>query len=251
MYEHVRDDEKLWRYMDFSRFVSLLETHSLFFSRADRFGDTWEGAISPIDVDAWEAFVGGSKESAADRTTLIANYRRTFAALRRHTYISCWHQNSGESEAMWKLYLKSTEGIALQTSFGCLKSQLERSRRLIRLGKVQYRDYRIDPVPGGKPHAIGESYLTGPYAPFISKRRGFAHENEVRAVFQDSYRNLNDPSESDFGIAVCVEIGELIENIYMAPQTPAWLHSAVQTVLDKFDVRLRVAASEFDEPPPC
>ena len=32
-------DALLWRYMDFTKFVSLLDTSSLFFSRADLLGD--------------------------------------------------------------------------------------------------------------------------------------------------------------------------------------------------------------------
>ena len=36
-------DTKIWRYMDFTKFVSLLETRSLFFVRADSFTDPFEG----------------------------------------------------------------------------------------------------------------------------------------------------------------------------------------------------------------
>jgi hypothetical protein len=37
-------DSKVWRYMDFTKFVSLLDGNALFFSRADRLSDAWEGA---------------------------------------------------------------------------------------------------------------------------------------------------------------------------------------------------------------
>lgn len=32
-------------------------------------------------------------------------------------YISCWHMNEYESAAMWKLYAKSSDAIAIQTTF--------------------------------------------------------------------------------------------------------------------------------------
>lgn len=44
------DDAVLWRYMDFTKFVSLLEKSALFFARADKLGDPFEGAFSKINV---------------------------------------------------------------------------------------------------------------------------------------------------------------------------------------------------------
>ena len=160
------------RYMDISKLVSLLDTGALFFPRADRFSDTWEGSVSPSDLKAFNEMVANEE----DREILKSNYRRTFPGFRRHTYISCWHENPGESAAMWKLYLKSDEGIAVQTSFGRLRRELEESSRCIRFGRVQYRDYTKASIPGGTPFTIGNAYLLGPFAPFIHKRYGFIHE---------------------------------------------------------------------------
>jgi hypothetical protein len=38
-------ETRLWRYMDFAKFVSLLETRSIHFARADVLGDSFEGAV--------------------------------------------------------------------------------------------------------------------------------------------------------------------------------------------------------------
>lgn len=38
-------DAILWRYMDFVKFISLLETNTLFFARADKLGDPFEGSF--------------------------------------------------------------------------------------------------------------------------------------------------------------------------------------------------------------
>jgi hypothetical protein len=37
------DDAVIWRYMDFAKFVAMLQTESLFFNRADKFRDPLEG----------------------------------------------------------------------------------------------------------------------------------------------------------------------------------------------------------------
>jgi hypothetical protein len=244
-------DAKLWRYMDVSKLAALLSTRTLFFARADKFDDKWEGAVSPNDLEAWEEMVGASGESPADRDLLVRNYRRTFQGLRRHTYISCWHENDGESVAMWKLYLKSDEGIAMQTTFARLRAELNESPRFMHLGRVRCRDYTKESISGGRPAAIGRAWMIGPFAPFTQKRRGFVHEAEVRALFQDYYKSLDDASEHEYGLAVPVDIERLVEDVYVAPETPAWLCATIQDILNKFGLDRDVRSSAFDDPPAC
>ena len=50
IYDHenyipLKPGEKLWRYIDFNKFKLLLETKSLFFCRADKFSDPFEGSV--------------------------------------------------------------------------------------------------------------------------------------------------------------------------------------------------------------
>jgi hypothetical protein len=40
-YEHA----KIWRFIDFTKFVSLIDKSALFFPRIDRLGDKFEGSI--------------------------------------------------------------------------------------------------------------------------------------------------------------------------------------------------------------
>ncbi len=37
--------KKIWRYMNFTKFVNLIDSESLFFCRADKFHDKWEGVF--------------------------------------------------------------------------------------------------------------------------------------------------------------------------------------------------------------
>ena len=54
----VPDDPNasVWRYLDFTKFVDMLERRQLFFARADKLGDPFEGSTSPLNVQYWEAF---------------------------------------------------------------------------------------------------------------------------------------------------------------------------------------------------
>ena len=41
----VSNDQQLWRYMDFAKFAAMLRERSLYFPRADKLGDPFEGAF--------------------------------------------------------------------------------------------------------------------------------------------------------------------------------------------------------------
>ncbi len=56
------EEIKVWRYMDFTKLISLIDTSSLFFTRADQFNDPFEmrprfAAITPNEVRKMSASV--------------------------------------------------------------------------------------------------------------------------------------------------------------------------------------------------
>ena len=163
-------EAKLWRYMDVNKLIALLETCCLFFARADRLGDPCEGALSPFNY-AVRPHVYPTLEPAALRS-LSEQLATAFREQRRHTFVSCWHENKHESAAMWKLYLKSDEGIAIQTTFDRLKRAFALyGDRPVFIGQVRYLDYEKEFIPE-----------SNSFSPLLHKRRSFAHENEVRAI---------------------------------------------------------------------
>ena len=156
------DDLMLWRYMDFTKFVSLLDKSALFFARADKLGDPFEGywPISAVEKNL----------SSSDTATLSYLHRLPIP----FTLISCWHEGSHESEAMWKLYSSETNGIVIKTDFGSLLDSLQGNPGLI-LGRVDYIDYNdTDLSP------TGDNWLQ-----FLQKRKSFEHEHEVRFIIQE------------------------------------------------------------------
>ena len=111
-------DEILWRYMDFAKFVSLLEHRALFFARADKLGDPFEGAWSDVNHKLLEQ--GKKAETNKD----VSNWMEAWSLIarsardqRRFTLVNCWHASDHESEAMWRLYSGVGYGIAVRTDF--------------------------------------------------------------------------------------------------------------------------------------
>ena len=41
----------LWRYIDMTKFLSLLHSKALFFVRSDKLGDPFEGSFSRVNID--------------------------------------------------------------------------------------------------------------------------------------------------------------------------------------------------------
>ncbi|MBE3115958.1 hypothetical protein IMZ68_02015 [Candidatus Bathyarchaeota archaeon] len=107
---------KIWRYMSFAEYVSLLDRKALYFTRVDRLEDKFEATLPKHIFDPlFEAqlteeqrhIVESNKES-------ILWYNEL---LKKDTVVNCWHINDYESDAMWKLYLKGEEGVTIQSTY--------------------------------------------------------------------------------------------------------------------------------------
>lgn len=46
------EEARVWRYMDFTKFVSFIESRCLYFTRADNFDDPFEGSLPKMTIAA-------------------------------------------------------------------------------------------------------------------------------------------------------------------------------------------------------
>lgn len=116
-------DAKICRYMDFVKYVSMLENGGLYFCRADKLGDSFEGSVPEKNIEGEKQFYssgqfpGLSSEQLAE---LLKSQSSTRRRMREQIYLNCWHVSESESAAMCSLYSKSNEAIAIQSSFHSL-----------------------------------------------------------------------------------------------------------------------------------
>ena len=223
--------------MDVTKLIALLEAGCLFFPRADRLGDPWEGAVSRQNLALRPNLY--AQLAPEELAMMSAQLGVLFREQRRHMFISCWHQNEHESAAMWRLYLKSDEGIAIQTTFDRLKEALCLYKdRPVYIGQVRYLDYEKDFVPEG--NAL---------APILHKRNSFAHESEVRAVINTlGLGGVAQASVAENGIYVPISIDVLVERIYIAPTTPEWVFKAIEGMISRYGLERLVSKSALSEP---
>jgi hypothetical protein len=271
------DDHTLWRFMDFAKFVYLLR-YGLHFTRADRLGDEFEGALPSQTVMYYlrwyENQEGGGivygppgldgtyPEEFRDIVRLLPpppaqldskpesevrmlpepvlvqgsaenqrHIRENARVSRRSVFVSCWHDNEHESAAMWDLYVKGGAGIAIRSSVARLKACFAgATEHRVWIGNVRYFDYSTETFYSAAPG------LT----PVMFKRKSFAHESEVRAIFDawhvgDRYKvGAGRGDYIEDGIDIPSDLDTLIERIVVAPQAADWFKGLVRVVREDY-----------------
>lgn len=227
----------MWRYIDFTKFFSLISTKTLFLSRADRLDDPFEGSYSKANIQLRSKVYKEIPKNSFDKMNeQMSNFARW---IRQWTFINCWHISDDESAAMWRLYTKSNEAVAIQTTYENLVKALP---EFVYVGLVEYIDYKKDWLPEGNS-----------FYPFMHKRKSFAHENEVRVIHQKyptSKKGILFGVQNDKdGISVDVNLTLLIDKVYVAPTASTWYRNLVEKVLKKYVIDKKVELSNLDEKP--
>ncbi len=236
------ENNKIWRYMSFTKLVSLLESSCLFFSRADKLGDPFEGSWPKINVSARIEVLDGIPEGQrASYVEAMKNLSLITKQWPKHIAVNCWHMNEHESAAMWKLYMQGNEGIAIQSTYKKLKDSLIDEEQIY-LGLVKYIDYQTEGI-----------YASNMFSPFMHKRKSYEHEREVRALIMKmpTTGDKTDYSKESIsnGLKIRVDMGILIEQIYVAPYCPDWFEDLVRSIVVKYGFSFKIVHSGLDDPP--
>jgi hypothetical protein len=221
-------DQVVWRYLTFTKFVSLLETQALWFSPPQHLGDPWEGAWTRANVKRMERVLEFS-EPIEDRGL-------KFRQLLELMYVNCWHMNDTESAAMWRLYLtSSTEGVVIRSTWRDLTLSLgwPGGPNGIQGGIVRYVDFEADMTDG----------KTNFFFPISTKRMSFAHENEARLV---CWRPDIAPQS---GLLVPVDLHRLVNYALLAPGSAPWFKALVRSVAHRYGLDRPINDSGMDAEP--
>lgn len=240
------ENAKIWRYMDFTKFMDILERRSLYFTRSDKFEDPFEGISSKVTKEERLQYINdiGKQCGSIIKDAFLSSSEHLDRKVREWTAINCWHMNEYESDAMWKLYLKSNEGIAVQSTYKRLNNSFSDLEEKVCIGQVNYIDYELDNM----------QYKDNMLAPFLHKRKSFEHERELRAIMmkipKKGERYDYDGEAFEHGTYVQVNLDELIDKIYVAPTAPQWVVELVELVLNKYKLEHKkvIQSSLFVKP---
>ncbi len=147
--------------------------------------------------------------------------------------------NNFESAAMWRLYLKSNEGIAIQSSYARLRDSFKVTDTRVFIGTLNYIDYENDFI-----------HFSNSILPYGYKRKSFEHEHELRCLIW-----LVDQKSSQYaalksgGVKIKIDVINLIENIYLSPNSPEWLTTLLQDIFNKYDLSIPIINSGLNAKP--
>lgn len=212
-------DIPVWRYMDFTKLVSLLEHQAIYFPTIAELHDPFEGSFArgnqllrPLVYRHFQNKLGVPIGDLAQR-------------LRHVVAASCWHMNEQESAGMWKLYAKTNEAVCIQSTFRKLRDGLGSE---VRVGTVRYVDYETERIPE-----------SNPLAPFLYKRKSFEYEREVRALLPltDLRAAATEQLtiEEKHGCWRKIDLTQFVERIYIAPDAQEWFADLVQQVVNRYE----------------
>lgn len=210
----------IWKYLDLSKFLDILLSKKMFMSRSDKFEDQYEGTFSEPTYEE-------IKKLGMDNHRFLDHYK----SQRKNVVISSWHINEYESFAMWQIFTKNNEGIALQSTVGRLQQALKPEDRIEQfIGEVHYIDYKKEHIP------FDDSFF-----PFLFKRKSFQYEKEIRVISDVSPLNL---SVND-GIKIQIDIELLIEKIYIHPKSENWYKKLVLELMNRLEFGFEIEKSDL------
>ena len=265
-------DSFLWRYVDFSKFVSMLIKKSLYFSKASLFKDPFEGAIGILD-----------NKKSYDRSMLFALLVAHMTAPTDHSDPPPPSKEITDKalniiEAIDKNNL-NVEDARLVEKAQSLATQMSDTRPLKRditfvncwhenayesdamwmlyskditnalairttYEKLYHALDRDPDIQIGRVNYIdfNKSFSATNSSQWY-KRQSFAHEKEVRAVL------MSQDSKYLSGIEVPINLNILIEKIYISPYADSWFTEIVKDIATKYGIDKQILHSDLSKKP--
>jgi len=184
--------------MDLEKLLSILTYQKLFFAstRTMARDDWFEGQFTPAELI----------DRGLDAETMKEIDDRYHRSALSRLFFNCWHMNDGESDAMWKIYVNGTGGVAISSTTTRLRQCFQNTSEDVSLGKIRY-------AVGD--HGYDADNLVRRY---MRKKPAFRHEQEVRLVFYDEADKHSNSSE----VMLNVDVPTLIEKIIVSPKAEKW-----------------------------
>ncbi|MBI2280053.1 MAG: DUF2971 domain-containing protein [Bacteroidetes bacterium] len=228
-YFHTPDPRTIvWRYIDFTKFVDILTSEQLFFCRSDKFEDPFEGIFQLKDYKSTREMFSTMPET------------------KKFYFLNSWHINEIQSDAMWKIFTNTKNGIAIKSSVGSIIKSLEKSHDDIHIGEIYYRDF--DKVTFMELLTKNQtSKLGGGTNQFNYKRTSFKHEQELRLYYIDmpiphAIKNGVPREPLEFK-KVNIDLSLLIHEIIIAPFAEDWFVNLISTTVSKLNYKFKITTS--------
>lgn len=241
----------VWRYMTLSKFKDLIDRSQLYFCSLDKYdNDPMEGVVpeknyapdfkTPVlvtdltliptsDPTKFTVQNNSGMRMIPLKDHYGNNYEREVKANKEHDlqkrkamFVNCWHKNTSESEAFWRIYTDPNEPtVAIKTTVRDLVKAFPRDKSYLFISDVLYYDEN-DSIPTGN-----DLYQV------IHKRKQFEYEKEVRLIYWSGlkYNELAPGSMNDSRIDV--DLKTLIPELWISPRASDKDYEDIQAIIKK------------------
>jgi len=221
--------------MDLTKFMDMVQNKKLFFTRADRFEDKYEGSFTRS--------LKSRIEIAIADNSLTDSYDLLKTKLRERVFINCWHCSVDDNMAMWKIYGSPIHGVAITTTVKKLEDALTHHKFAHQsdtyIFNVKYVNHWHDPAIDIKPYSRIFSY----------KLKAYSYENEVRTVIDSFHQTYQtEPLDSD-GISIPIDFEKLVRSIVIAPDAPEWFIKLIGDISKTYNISTPVRRSKLSFTP--
>jgi len=215
----------VWRYMDLPKLVSLLSKSELYLRRLDLLPDKYEG-LYPRRVRKALADHYATQGLTADQALELANHRVDFSKeSRQMMYVNCWRLDNFESEAMWRIYCRGDNGLAIVLPYEDLRTSI--GTGVAWIGMVRYLDFELDLLAPGNAFVVA-----------LHKRREFAYEQEARIL---GFGNVPFPTPQDRPDSISLPWPiDVIKKIVVSPYASPSYFEMVQNEVERLAAGLGV-----------
>lgn len=243
---YPKSDYKIARYIDLTKFISLLQNQALFFCRLDKLEDQFEGTTTKrnrdLRIETYKKHIEAgffkthlSDEDINNRVKELEEFEKKSKGI---ICINCWNKSKNESANLWKNYSSLTEGIMLKSSISKLIKSLVVATEEIQLTEINYLDYSQDYMPDGN-----TNYR------LMHKQNAYSYENEVRLIYTKIPESgwVHDWSKEEVqnGVYIKVNIIELIDEIIISPNSQNCFFKSVKDIMEKYALNKPITKSEL------
>jgi hypothetical protein len=216
----------LRRYLDLPKFIDFLRTEELFLGQASGFEDCLEGTM-PEGVRR-------SIREHPDYLKAFGDPVKRENINKDRTYLGCWTLGAKDNMALWKLYGRSNESIAITTTVERLSLV---APEWSKFGKVSVKKICYINHAGPTPNGI-YSFDDGVFG---FKHLAYSFEKEVRIIVSSKFPEggVSPPP----ALRVPVKIDSFLRTVVVAPEAGDWFYDLVKDIALKYNVGNRVRRS--------
>lgn len=241
----IKENYKIVKYLDITKFISILQKESLFFCRVDKLEDKFEGKSPKLNVahqENWyrQFYLNGhiqSNDIEASVQKSMLERKGMEEYFKKTNCVCCWNKFTVESYALWKIYSDMDKGLMITSSIDKLRNSFEKTPEMIQLSEIEYVDHETDILdnPGNLNPII------------IHKHKAYSFEDEIRLIHQVKAENgLSydwDAEEISNGKNLNVDLNILIDEIILSPYSPKWFFEMIKDLMEKYNLNKEIRYS--------